>query len=655
MKVQPGLLDLYEAGWQLGLVLTVPVVSLIGQPTRAWYSLPFVLESATCSQISGTPRKYIKGIYPSLEEYCALLNDGEGTKASPEFLLLACLHCFKISVLLYFGSKEFSLSPDRSGEIKIEMARFVIGSTKELLWTSVVPTHERKEKCQRFSSGHIQETLGYLEQINKYTSDFKKQIPSGSLEMFNQVKEGIQNSMLDLSQTERSFGFLGDTKVGKSFLMNLMLALSEVDNVTYTLMNFMESEPQDIRDCAAYLYLKDNVDENLIEVFHLPKNDSPPPYVSPFKVEADKVVPKPYLLASSGRACATTTVNTKVKWGTRFHMLLDYYTEEEMYTLLDCEDCTDEYKNASALILENITHLRDVDIDDWPKREDIHFKEDIKNVLGRKKIYYGGGESAFEDRAYIKSKYEELQKDPTLFAVKECVLFVPCEIVAGNVTLWDIPGCNDSNPFRKDQLWKALNEVQLLFTLTNTSLPSSETVRRLLKEIYVPRMLKDKSLQLGMLLSLEGRPATRLPNKEVFEENLEECVESKKALLSIMKELERDVKRGKSAFTAEDIQDFRENRIEKIPSISAWPMYFCCNATKIMDTEEQPKELLWSGGYELLGLIENFLHRGLNRTIVPLYERMERFTSLMLEMQECLSDSANEKLKEISTKFQDGK
>lgn len=78
---------------------------------------------------------------------------------------------------------------------------------------------------------------------------------------------------------------------------------------------------------------------------------SSPPFVDPFASSDpnDKgSTPPPYLLArqvfssyvadlhcSSGKARATTTVNTKVKWGTRFHLLTVYYTREELCNILE--------------------------------------------------------------------------------------------------------------------------------------------------------------------------------------------------------------------------------------------------------------------------------------------------------------------------------
>lgn len=118
-----------------------------------------------------------------------------------------------------------------------------------------------------------------------------------------------------------------------------------------------------------------------------------------------------------------------------------------------------------------------------------------------------------------------------------------------------ILGCNDSNPFRKDQLCKALEEVQLLFTLTQASmssldlhervshvhvhvfffffcltpplaLESCDTVKSYLREYYLPRMLKDNNLQLGMLISLERSRSTEKPTKELYDDVQEQCENS---------------------------------------------------------------------------------------------------------------------------------
>jgi hypothetical protein len=36
--------------------------------------------------------------------------------------------------------------------------------------------------------------------------------------------------------------------------------------------------------------------------------------------------------------------------------------------------------------------------------------------------------------------FEQLSGKPSFYAIKEVIFFAPCEIVAGDVTFWDIPG-----------------------------------------------------------------------------------------------------------------------------------------------------------------------------------------------------------------------
>lgn len=89
---------------------------------------------------------------------------------------------------------------------KIELARILLGhDVRRLFWASVVPKDKMKHPTyQCFSSGHIEETLGYLGKIADFNKAFGKQLEKHQAsELFNQVSHGVQEAFLGLSETER--------------------------------------------------------------------------------------------------------------------------------------------------------------------------------------------------------------------------------------------------------------------------------------------------------------------------------------------------------------------------------------------------------------------------------------------------------------------
>lgn len=106
-------------------------------------------------------------------------------------------------------------------------------------------------------------------------------------------------------------------------------------------------------------------------------------------------------------------------------------------------------------------------------------------------------------------------------------------------------------------------------------------------------MLKNPNLQLGMMLCTER--ISREPSETEFDSHQLMCTEStvrsqqakpnnlffQRELGKIVELLEFDlmVKHG-LGYTREDVKRFREQQLPNIPSIMAWPLYFCVNSGK---------------------------------------------------------------------------
>ena len=96
--------------------------------------------------------------------------------------------------------------------------------------------------------------------------------------------------------------------------------------------------------------------------------------------------------------------------------------------------------------------------------EDLHVAQEDDKVDGTVKIcdevqadldrqhvvYVGERRSQRDDRLYIRDKlHEVLQVRRSRVAIKEIVLYCPCELLDGEVQWIDAAGCNDTNPLKR--------------------------------------------------------------------------------------------------------------------------------------------------------------------------------------------------------------
>jgi hypothetical protein len=77
--------------------------------------------------------------------------------------------------------------------------------------------------------------------------------------------------------------------------------------------------------------------------------------------------------------------------------------------------------------------------------------DEVRADLDRQHVVYvGERRSQRDDRLYIRDKlYEVLQVRRSRVAIKEVVLYCPCELLDGEVQWIDAAGCNDTNPLKR--------------------------------------------------------------------------------------------------------------------------------------------------------------------------------------------------------------
>jgi hypothetical protein len=99
-------------------------------------------------------------------------------------------------------------------------------------------------------------------------------------------------------------------------------------------------------------------------------------------------------------------------------------------------------------------------------------------------------------QVYIREKLHEVLFDDREAALKECVLYAPCELIDEGSCLVDTAGTNDSNPTKKHLLMRELEEADTVLCVVERDLSSSDTTIEWLKsERLLERALGGSTLK----------------------------------------------------------------------------------------------------------------------------------------------------------------
>lgn len=323
------------------------------------------------------------------------------------------------------------------------------------------------------------------------------------------VKATIESSleMLDENLPGRNIFLLGDNGTGKSWILNLLLFVSQASGERYK--NWKRSEPGG--DLEA---LHDT--NNEADVRRMQKDFAPVPgdlqdlreslrkYVSKRAQLRPQTDFRYFVLPSLDEGKSTTPVVTQVRFGKTWHLLIEYDSLDELCqkaydyveTLrkqreeeLEIEDV--EELNAMQDRFENLVDekynegLTDGSIKvKSPADIEKYLKQDLLDLAEKAVIFAGLGQDIDHDRQFVREhlKQQFVDGGASLRMVSRVVLYAPCQIVAGNGSIFDGPGTNDKDPLKKISTMKGIAQCDVVICVLSRALGNTAGVMQALTD-----------------------------------------------------------------------------------------------------------------------------------------------------------------------------
>jgi hypothetical protein len=354
--------------------------------------------------------------------------------------------------------------------------------------------------------GHDDDADNVLSKLQERVEKLSGQMPQLALGVNQELKLAVDSLRPAMDDDHQHVvTFLGQTGVGKSFIINHNLRLTEKNQSFYTRVATRRIED----GVLEYRHLPSSdtfVEHALAPGSNLDDDDTSLSFIQNYddKEESSKDGDiKAFLLPSArpdGTNCGvTTSFCSRLQYGSAYQLVVSYYSKEDILSQLEALfDKSDEASETSFAISMHTAHalmksstistfisknigcdeekFHDVarvnkklleGIDGWKDILDQH--DDIDNTvwdcIGSTHVWCGNGESKDFDRIYIRDRLNELCNHPRLrYFIRSVRIFAPCDCLQG-VTWVDAPGCNDSDPKNIDALSNAIDESTIVVAI----------------------------------------------------------------------------------------------------------------------------------------------------------------------------------------------
>lgn len=362
--------------------------------------------------------------------------------------------------------------------------------------------------------------------------------------------DGFLETQLDKMETpeRRPVTFLGRSQIGKSFAMNLALAVSEKPHDFYKASSvvfcteffedFAEVVEDDTMDmtieafkstpqkCAVIVPTKGKF---VSDQERMTENES----LRALKSVADAANPNDYrekilpFILSTGppeSSGSVSKVNIQIRHGKKWHVAIQFMSKEEILSDVNAartieEQCetsgetaqsdgeTKEIDRLVGLLKMTTTGMKD-DEKALPKASKIKFKDELQSVFGKTICLVGVGEDATDDRIYLRRAISGIlfhglflkdwpesldvsyeKGDGTSALVKSLVIYAPSALL-DNVEWIDAPGGDDIDPLRYINLRNAIQTCSGVILMTENDLAGEEAMLKLVGELVVPRLFE---------------------------------------------------------------------------------------------------------------------------------------------------------------------
>eukprot|EP00292_Cryptomonas_paramecium_P033527 CAMPEP_0113676754 /NCGR_PEP_ID=MMETSP0038_2-20120614/8836_1 /TAXON_ID=2898 /ORGANISM="Cryptomonas paramecium" /LENGTH=1618 /DNA_ID=CAMNT_0000593853 /DNA_START=352 /DNA_END=5208 /DNA_ORIENTATION=+ /assembly_acc=CAM_ASM_000170 len=374
------------------------------------------------------------------------------------------------------------------------------------------------------------------------------------LEKINQVK--LAKSSLGAFQPS-DVVVLGDTGVGKTYFINMLLLTSESTQYGFLVINLPTSE------CALHACLKteleamkeiariesayeiaDSVELRVLSMEKLKSAEFEKERErdrsafnslrSFWKANDGKATQTPfrYLLevASPGSNSSTTSDIVRVQHGCIFHFWIRFLSEDKILADLKSFDWKkySENENLDAddnkmfdLMATKYLHFVRPEVvdgsDDFAfevmrlKRKVTNLEFDLRNqevrdMAGKSLVVSGRGFDAQADRIFVADELEKLLKNRSLaLAVDQIEVYCPSDLLAEGIALLDVPGTNDNDPRKYKRARDAVEGADVVLVVCRQNISTSESTTRMMEscELFERAFLNPTNSRL-MFVSLNN-------------------------------------------------------------------------------------------------------------------------------------------------------
>jgi len=385
--------------------------------------------------------------------------------------------------------------------------------------------------------------------------DLKEAVNIGLADIESQIKaiskwsKAHLNEEYDVSAAEKSVeelrkrlvngngmcaAFIGNNGVGKSTICNLLILNSSIDDETYRKGPGDDYVPEALLNlpmkqrAPTHAQLVENKTEVVIDdltVTILPSSEEEAKEAASqyrateneIKMYCESGGNRPqltnFVLPSGDPASSTTALHTRVHYGSVVHLLVEYYSVEELQqeAFSFVQYCNDpKFSDPTTLVGEeqeifderwytylNITSgpykrgdlpsnykfdRRDLKEEKW---QDIQVCEVLRGIVkSTKHLYLGSGRHLPLDRLLVHDLIKKMNDKEQLFryAVKSLATFQPAAVLEGGNGFMDLPGQNDVDTGCAAQTREGVKEAGVVFVVLSKSLSEDRSSLKLLKE-----------------------------------------------------------------------------------------------------------------------------------------------------------------------------
>ena len=338
---------------------------------------------------------------------------------------------------------------------------------------------------------------------------------------------------------EIKIGLLGRNKVGKSFILNLLLFLTAAVPSLYESQGFRTDrleavDPQGSSCVPKELHSLEEVKIRRLDFTPLKRSVQREEIIN--GVEQIKSVLSgkpltssfsPFILPSTGGPTSCTSIPLHFRYGRTFHVKITYMSQSEtqMLAYRHVLDRREPDSSASSgfffrffsvslffclgfvlvcsffsyvevvffvrfmflvvslelnLLRYNILcgHKTEEKKTSFPDSwEDIVLSNDVLKMCGQTVVVAGTGAHMESDRVGIREFVNQTMKGSMeRYFIKTICLYVPCSLLSGGIEIIDIPGTDDCDPFNTVQVEETLTNMDLVVCVLPKALSAERTV-----------------------------------------------------------------------------------------------------------------------------------------------------------------------------------